>query len=343
MSGFFENTARPGLRLAAVLVLLGGVWALCAWAWLSSVWQHWLPPVVLAALAVGWRWPQRYDWGLLFFWALLVGTAPLPGVLLCWWLGGRKVAEGRRWAPLFAAAAGAGSSDLNLSGAVLLPDGRATLIALLRGIQKAQRSIDLATYALLPDTVGLKVLAALTERAEQGVRVRLLADAVGSKGLRQEHLAGLRGAGGEVRVVGLFGSRGGRGWQNPNLRYHRKMAIFDDQWAVFGGQNLDGRFLDAGVLPRASSSKASEEVAGAAMERGSEAGGGESFLDEPSPPAARIFRDFSVEVSGSAVAALSGQFSADWQRTESARNYRSSRRNSAGGMGAGAATYGTPR
>ncbi len=51
-----------------------------------------------------------------------------------------------------------------------------------------------------PDTTGQRVLQALTERAQAGVQVRLLVDALGSKRLGRRHYQALLDAGAEVAL-----------------------------------------------------------------------------------------------------------------------------------------------
>ncbi|MCL1960743.1 MAG: PLDc N-terminal domain-containing protein, partial [Desulfovibrionaceae bacterium] len=62
----------------------------------------------------------------------------------------------------------------------ILPSGGATLEALLREVESAQRHIHLEYYIFNPDQTGARLLQALTARARAGVEVRLLVDAIGS-------------------------------------------------------------------------------------------------------------------------------------------------------------------
>lgn len=64
---------------------------------------------------------------------------------------------------------------------------------------KARRSIDIEQYIIEDDEVGGRFLTVLSEKAQQGVRVRIVADAVGSRSLeRSKALETLKKAGGQV-------------------------------------------------------------------------------------------------------------------------------------------------
>lgn len=122
----------------------------------------------------------------------------------------------------------------------LLTNGGATLDALLREIGQARAHIHLEYYIFEPDTTGLAVLRALTERARAGVHVRLLVDAIGSPRLcsrrGQEHLADYLAAGGQFAV--FHPTRLDRIRPLVNLRTHRKIAVFDGATGMLGGINV---------------------------------------------------------------------------------------------------------
>nr|MBA3486544.1 PLDc N-terminal domain-containing protein [Lysobacter sp.] len=120
----------------------------------------------------------------------------------------------------------------------LLIDGAAKYEALLDAVAQAQVSVHLEYYIYEPDRTGKRLLDALVERAQAGVKVRLLLDAVGSGSVTGRFLTPLVDAGGRVmwfhpmRFSGLFK----RPWLN--LRSHRKIVIIDDRVAFTGGMNV---------------------------------------------------------------------------------------------------------
>lgn len=119
----------------------------------------------------------------------------------------------------------------------LLVDGARTYEALLKAIASARNHVHLEYYIFEPDRIGTQVRDALVERAQAGVKVRLLLDAVGSSKVKRRFLRPLLDAGGEfawfhpTRLL-----RFGRPW--VNLRTHRKLAVIDGRVALTGGINI---------------------------------------------------------------------------------------------------------
>jgi cardiolipin synthase len=120
-------------------------------------------------------------------------------------------------------------------------DGPPAFAAMLAAIRQARHHVHLQTFIFQPDETGAEVLAALTERAKQGVEVRLLYDGVGSHRLRERHLAGLRAAGGRCSVF-LPISLPRRSIQ-INLRNHRKILVVDGHTGFTGGLNVGREYL----------------------------------------------------------------------------------------------------
>jgi cardiolipin synthase len=117
-------------------------------------------------------------------------------------------------------------------------DGAAAREALWDVINGAQRSLDVCTFIIGDDHLGHAVLHRLSERARQGVRVRVLLDGFGALQLPRRHFDTLRAAGAQVSVFRpLFSLRD----SGPrNLRDHRKFTIADASWLWCGGRNLAG-------------------------------------------------------------------------------------------------------
>lgn len=119
----------------------------------------------------------------------------------------------------------------------LLVGGKATYAALHEAIAGAKHHLHLEYYIFEPDQTGTPLRDALVAKAREGVRVRLLLDAVGSAKLSRSFLAPLLDAGVEV------------GWFHPvklrwiwrpriNLRNHRKIVVVDGCVAFTGGINI---------------------------------------------------------------------------------------------------------
>jgi cardiolipin synthase A/B len=114
---------------------------------------------------------------------------------------------------------------------------------MLDEIEKAAESIDICTYVFKFDKTTKVILEALSKRAREGVKVRLLMDLVGSFGanLDQRGFRELKEAGGEVA---FFIPILKRPFQNYiNLRNHRKIYLFDQTTLLSGGMNLSDEYM----------------------------------------------------------------------------------------------------
>jgi cardiolipin synthase len=143
-------------------------------------------------------------------------------------------------------------------GAVPLPGNRLELLenadaafpVLIADIDRARQSCDLEFYIWSPGGRADEVGAAVIRAAKRGVRCRILVDAIGSKAFLRSQLArDLRSSG--VRVVAALPAGAILVlFRRPDLRLHRKIAVFDGTVAYTGSLNLaDPRLFkqDAGV------------------------------------------------------------------------------------------------
>jgi cardiolipin synthase len=120
----------------------------------------------------------------------------------------------------------------------LLVDGGAKYTALMEDVRQARDSIDIEYYIFLSDRTGTALRDALVERAQAGVRVRLLLDAMGSGKTRTRFFDPLLEAGGQFSW--FHPMRFGHIWRRPwlNLRTHRKIVVIDGHIAYTGGINV---------------------------------------------------------------------------------------------------------
>ena len=229
-----------------------------------------------------------------FAWLLVIVFIPWLGVPLYLLLGGRKLRRlAKNKSALLAimpgvcsgqaapailpvaktVAAAGGFGPVGGNRITLLPTGEDDFAELERRILGARHSIHLTTFILSRDATGRRIVELLARRAAEGVRVRLLLDAVGCVFSSGGFVDPIRRAGGEVArfmPVMPFTSRG-----SANLRNHRKIAIFDGTAAMIGGRNLAREYMG------------------------------------PSPYAKR-WRDFGAVVEGPAAVVLGEVFVADW-------------------------------
>ena len=144
--------------------------------------------------------------------------------------------------------------------------------AMLEAIRGAQASINMECYIFKPDGIGHEFMAAMMERAQTGVTVTLVADAVGSMWLGFGWVGKLRRAG--VRVK-LYQRMKWYRLARLNNRTHRELLIVDGRTAFVGGAGVGDQWAK-GMHGK------------------------------------RPWRDTMVRVTGPAVAAIQGVFSENW-------------------------------
>ena len=268
--------------------------ALSAHPFVNGVLPHLLTVAgfLLAFFALARLLSERKQPGNTMAWLLAIVFIPYLGVPLFLMFGGRKIrrlAAGKaRLAPPAPAgppspaAQSATARVLTLNGAAppvggnrvrFLPDGQESFLALEQGISEARHTIHLMTFILARDPVGTRLVRLLAKRAREGVKVRLLLDALGCFWSSGAFCDPIRHAGGEVvkfMPVLPLQTRG-----SANLRNHRKLVIFDHTVAAVGGRNLAQEYMGP-------------------------------------TPLKRRWRDFGAVVEGPAVSVLNNIFLADW-------------------------------
>lgn len=127
--------------------------------------------------------------------------------------------------------------------AVLLPNARLAFDALEAAILQAEHRIHLEFYIWRDDRAGRSLTALLTERARQGLKVRVLLDHFGTLQLSNEHFAELVAAGGQVAVFGRLRLPIAR--SRLNFRNHRKLMVVDGRIGFTGGLNVGDEYLSA--------------------------------------------------------------------------------------------------
>ncbi|TWT02226.1 cardiolipin synthase [Planomicrobium sp. CPCC 101079] len=120
-------------------------------------------------------------------------------------------------------------------------DGREKFDSLIADIHNAKHHIHIQYYIFRLDQLGNRIMDALTEKAKQGVRVRLLYDDMGSRRLSKRKFKEFINAGGEVEV--FFPAI----WPiiNPRLNYrnHRKIVVIDGRVGYIGGFNVGEEYI----------------------------------------------------------------------------------------------------
>ncbi|MBB4221457.1 cardiolipin synthase [Variovorax guangxiensis] len=119
----------------------------------------------------------------------------------------------------------------------LLSGGARTFDAIFDAVRAARNHIHLEYYIFEPDRIGTALRDLLIERAKEGVTVRLLIDALGSKRIGRKFMAPMLDAG--VKVALFHDTKIGRRLRPvTNYRTHRKIVVCDGRVGFTGGVNI---------------------------------------------------------------------------------------------------------
>ncbi len=108
--------------------------------------------------------------------------------------------------------------------------------SLFQELERAEEHIHVCYYIIRGDQLGKTLIRKLTEKASQGVEVRLLYDSVGCRKLPRNFFTQLENAGGQVS--NFFFSI-----LDINYRNHRKIVVIDGKVSFVGGANVGKEYL----------------------------------------------------------------------------------------------------
>lgn len=130
----------------------------------------------------------------------------------------------------------------------LLVDGKETYDTMLEKIQQAKEIVLFQSFIIANDAIGETFKKALAQKAQEGLTVCLLYDAVGSWKISRTSVAALRKAGVFVQAFLPVAFPMLRG---ANYRNHRKTLIVDNEFGFMGGVNIREYYLRGtdGQLP----------------------------------------------------------------------------------------------
>jgi cardiolipin synthase A/B len=123
----------------------------------------------------------------------------------------------------------------------LLIDGQQTYTAMLEAINRAERYVLLQSYILRSDRIGNTFREVLIEKAQRGVQVYLLYDAIGSQALSKQYVQDLCHH--RIEVAAFRSSKGFAYPFQLNFRNHRKILVVDGQVGFMGGLNIGDEYL----------------------------------------------------------------------------------------------------
>ncbi|MGN7356521.1 cardiolipin synthase [Paenibacillus sp. SAF-054] len=123
----------------------------------------------------------------------------------------------------------------------IITDGQEKFDKLFKDIDAAKDYIHVQYYIIQNDTLGKKLIGILTQKAREGVKVRVLYDQLGSKKLTKKFFRDFRAAGGLAEA--FFPSRLRLINLRLNYRNHRKLVIIDGEIGYVGGFNVGDEYL----------------------------------------------------------------------------------------------------
>lgn len=134
-------------------------------------------------------------------------------------------------------------SPLTSGNAVkLLLNGEQKFPEVIEALKRAKHHIHIQYYIYQDDIIGNHVKEVLIAKAREGIKVRFIYDAFGSRSIRRRFLRELRHAGIEafpfnrIRFMPLA--------NRLNYRNHRKIIVIDGHCGFLGGINIDDRYIN---------------------------------------------------------------------------------------------------
>lgn len=113
--------------------------------------------------------------------------------------------------------------------------------SLLKELKNAKKYINIQFYIFKDDDIGNKIIDILLQKVHEGVEVRLLYDAVGSRLFSDKSILKLKRGG--VKVGCFFPSFLKIVNFNLNYRNHRKIVVVDGNIGFVGGNNVGDEYL----------------------------------------------------------------------------------------------------
>ena len=120
-------------------------------------------------------------------------------------------------------------------------DGLSMLQSLVREIYKAKHHVHLQFYIFEDDPVGRLLRDVLTDKAKEGVKVRLLYDDVGCWKVNRLFFDQMMCDG--IEVISFLKVRFPQFTSKMNYRNHRKLTVIDGKVGFIGGMNIAQRYM----------------------------------------------------------------------------------------------------
>lgn len=127
----------------------------------------------------------------------------------------------------------------------VLTNGVRTFESIIEALKMAQEHIHLEYFIIKNDAIGGKIKNILMEKAQSGVKVRVIYDSVGSWRLGKDYIAQMREAG--VEIYGFLPVFFPLLSRELNYRNHRKIIVVDGKIGFLGGLNIGDEYLGNNV------------------------------------------------------------------------------------------------
>jgi cardiolipin synthase len=122
----------------------------------------------------------------------------------------------------------------------VLNNGRQTFGSIIYELENARHHIHLEFFIIEDDTIGNKIKDILIRKSQEGVKVRVIYDDVGSWFLSKRYLRELKDAG--IETGSFMPIRFYRLANKVNYRLHRKIIVIDGRVGFVGGINIADRY-----------------------------------------------------------------------------------------------------
>ncbi|WP_085521717.1 cardiolipin synthase [Tuberibacillus sp. Marseille-P3662] len=123
----------------------------------------------------------------------------------------------------------------------VLTNGEVTFREIFKALEAAEHHIHMEYYIIRNDDLGHRIKDTLINKANAGVEVRFLYDAVGSWQLSKRYIHDLKKAG--VEMVPFFPVKLPFFNHKLNFRNHRKIVVIDGGTGFIGGLNVGDEYL----------------------------------------------------------------------------------------------------
>lgn len=123
----------------------------------------------------------------------------------------------------------------------VLPNGENFYKAELEAIAAARHSVNIEAYIFEKGEVSQRLVDALMERAQHGVKVKMVVDALGSFANTKEYFEPVIKAGGQIN---WYHPLRWYNWDRANNRTHREIIVIDGKKAFLGGAGFADHWLN---------------------------------------------------------------------------------------------------